>query len=153
MITQSTEYALRAALHIAQHGGGGPVRVHDVARELDVPRNYLSKILHTLGKTGVVVSTRGPQGGFRLGAPAEEIPLARVVEPFEPQLVDEERRCLLGREACRDDDPCAAHDRWKEVAGRIRNFFNATTLADLAQAGAGALMEEVSSDGDGAGGA
>lgn len=131
MISQSTEYALRAALHIAQKGDNGPVRVQDAAQELDVPRNYLSKILHQLGRAEVVTSTRGPHGGFRLAAPPEEIPLARIVEPFEPNLVDGRRRCLLGREVCSDDNPCGAHYHWKRVAAEILDFFHTKTLRDL----------------------
>lgn len=131
LISQSTEYALRAALHIAEHSDNGPVRVQDVARDLDVPRNYLSKILHQLGRSNVVTSTRGPNGGFRLAAPPATIPLARIVEPFEPNLVDGRRRCLLGREVCSDTDPCGAHHHWKRVAAEILDFFHSKTLADL----------------------
>ena len=131
MISQSTEYALRAALHIAENDGRGPVRVQDAARDLDVPRNYLSKILHQLGRAGVVTSSRGPNGGFRLAAPPEDILLARIVEPFEPNLVDGKRRCLMGREVCSDDNPCGAHHHWKRVAAEILSFFHSKTLGDL----------------------
>ena len=131
MISQSTEYALRAALHVAERSHEGPVRVQDIARDLDVPRNYLSKILHQLGRAEVVTSTRGPHGGFRLADSPESIPLARIVEPFEPNLVDGRRRCLLGREVCSDEDPCGAHHHWKRVASEILDFFHSKTLADL----------------------
>lgn len=132
MLSQTGEYALRAALYLARHEDEAPSRVDDAARSLGVPRNYLSKILHEMGKQGLLNSTRGPKGGFRLAEPADRISLARVVERFDPEFLSEEGRCILGRMRCSDRDPCAAHHRWKGVAAAIRSFFRETTLAELA---------------------
>jgi DNA-binding IscR family transcriptional regulator len=52
-----------------------------------------------------------------------------VVSPFDR--IEPERRCLLGRFACSDRDPCPAHDRWSQLAEEIRVFFTETTIADL----------------------
>lgn len=127
MLTTTAEYALRAALFIAAETAPQPVRVDTIAEALDVPRNYLSKVMHTLAREGVLTSTRGPRGGFTLAAPAEEITLARVIDPFDPI----EDRCLLMRRPCTDENPCIAHARWKHVAVQMRAFFRTTTLADL----------------------
>ncbi|NIP95431.1 MAG: Rrf2 family transcriptional regulator, partial [Akkermansiaceae bacterium] len=93
-------------------------------------RNYLSKTLHRLAQTGLLVSVRGPGGGFQLAQPPEEIPLRRVVEAVEPP-DGAESRCLLGRARCNPDDPCAAHARWCEVTERVDHFFGETMLADI----------------------
>ena len=132
MLSQTTEYALAAAVHLAGKGGCGPVRVDDIAEELGVPRNYLSKILHALARVGVLNSTRGPGGGFELAHDPADITLSDLVHPFEPGLIGSNGDCLLGRERCRDDDPCAAHARWKDVRVAINSFFSDTTLGDLA---------------------
>ena len=121
-----------AAVHLAQHRGEGPLRVGDIASDLDVPRNYLSKILHVLARAGVFSSTRGPGGGFELVRDPHMVLLADLVRPFEPKLMIPESVCLLGRERCQDDDPCAAHERWKHVRIAIQTFFSDTTLGDLA---------------------
>jgi Rrf2 family iron-sulfur cluster assembly transcriptional regulator len=133
MLSQTTEYALAAAVHLAGHQAQGPVRVDDIAEELGVPRNYLSKILHSLARVGVLTSTRGPGGGFELARDADEIRLCELVSPFEPALMSSNGDCLLGRERCRDDDPCAAHARWKDVRAGISSFFSDTTLGDLVE--------------------
>ncbi len=132
MFSQTLEYALRACVELARHPDRGPVRVDDVAERLDVPRNYLSKTLHTLGREGLLTSTRGPRGGFELARPPEEINLSEIALLFQPELLNEEGRCVLGRMRCSDRDPCAAHWRWKEVAAKLQAFFRKTTLADLA---------------------
>ena len=130
MLSQTAEYALRAVVHLARQPGDDPVRVDDVAEALSVPRNYLSKILHVLARDGVLTSTRGPKGGFRLATPATGLRLIDVVEEFD--CLDEKGACLLGREVCGDDNPCTAHTHWKDVSATISTFFEHTTVADLA---------------------
>jgi Rrf2 family protein len=129
MISKTGEYALRAVLHLAQRGGAQPQRASDIARDLGVPANYLSKILHALARAGTLVSERGPGGGFRLAKPASDLALAEVLEPFDPMA--RERTCLLGRPECSDQSACVVHERWKRVSEPVARFFRETTIADL----------------------
>lgn len=130
MLSQTTEYALRAVIHLARTTHDGPVRVDDVAEALAVPRNYLSKILHVLARDGVLASTRGPGGGFRLARPPETLRLVDVIGEFEvPEALGD---CLLGRPRCGEESPCPAHGRWVSVSRTIADFFEKTTVADLA---------------------
>ncbi len=126
ILSQTAVYALRAVIHLAESGERAPVRVDDMAEALGVPRNYLSKILHTLARSRVLASTRGPGGGFRLAVPARELRLLDVVRHFDP--IGEERTCLLGRATCSDAEPCAAHERWQATATELRSFFRNTTV-------------------------
>lgn len=138
-LSKTSQYALRAVLYLARHADNGRVRVTDIADDLDVPQNYLSKILHTLGRTDLIDSERGPHGGFRLARPAEEIALIEVIGAFDEMTPDE--RCLLGRRRCLDRDPCAAHERWKEVSEQVYGFFEETKLTDLLGKDAPAVLK------------
>jgi len=129
MLSQTAEYALRAALYLAEHSGVGPSSVGDLAHALKVPKNYLSKTLHLLARDGVLRSTRGKNGGFWLARDASQIALIDIISPFER--LGERRECILGRPVCSDRTACAAHDRWKEVAELTTAFFQHTTLNDL----------------------
>lgn len=129
VLSQTAEYALRAALYMAEHGDAEPYRVTALAEALMIPQNYLSKTMHTLARSGIVTSMRGKHGGFRLARPANEIPLLEVIRPFDQ--LEARRQCLLGRSTCSDATPCAAHARWKDVADRTTAFFRDTTLADI----------------------
>ncbi len=131
MLSQTAQYALRAALHLASVKPGEVTDVAELARSLNLPRNYLSKILYQLTQAGVLLSTRGKGGGFRLARPAERIAVLDVVGLFDD--IQPRRQCLLGRVACSDAKPCAAHHRWSEVSERVVAFFRETTLAELAQ--------------------
>ena len=135
MLSHTSKYALRAVLYLAEEAMDGPVRVDDVADALEVPRNYLSKILHGLAREGLLTSVRGPHGGFQLGVAPEELKLSEIVGLFEPEVVGLERRCLLGRSECSDLDPCPVHDQWMDLSIQVRDFFNGTTVADFQHTG------------------
>jgi len=141
MLSQTAEYALRAVLYLARREseresarsaagrGRGRVCVDDVARALDIPRNYLSKTMNALTGAGILRSARGPGGGFSLAVPRDELTVARIVEDFDP--ADSRSGCLLRGGPCDESDPCAAHHRWREVERTVRTFFARTTIADL----------------------
>ena len=128
MLSQTTEYAVRAILHIALQGDGVSVRANELATRLGVPPNYLSKTLHQLARSGLLTSARGPTGGFQLAVPAESLTLQRIVSTFEPPTP---RRCLLGHGICGEAPSCTVHARWAPVAASLQTFFTTTTIADL----------------------
>lgn len=129
MLTQTAEYALRAVVTIAAEPEGQPLGAARLADTLGIPQNYLSKTLHLLARAGVLESTRGKLGGFRLGRPANRIALVDVVELFDD--VTGRRACLMGRSTCSDHNACAAHARWKGVSEQVAEFFRDTSIADL----------------------
>jgi len=131
LLSQTAEYALRAVLVIAEQDGR-PLGSARLAQQLGIPPNYLSKILHQLAREGVLESTRGKTGGFKLSRPAARLYLLDVIRPFD-QVLDR-RSCLLGRPVCSDQTACAAHERWKQVSERLDAFFRDTTIADLQRA-------------------
>jgi Rrf2 family protein len=131
-LPQTAEYALRGVSYIAEHEAGGPVPLPTVAAALDAPRNYLSKTLYQLGLLGVLRAERGVRGGYRLGRPPERLRLLDIVGPFLPAT---EHHCVMGRVVCRDDEPCGAHPRWKQVRVALESFLTEMTLADLLAGG------------------
>lgn len=126
-ISGTTQYALRAVLHVAQHGALEPVRVDEIAAALDVPRNYLSKTLHALARAGVLRSGRGPRGGFQLAESPATLTLGRVAAPFDDLA---QRHCLLRQQAC-GVHTCPAHGRWEAISASLTAFFSETTIDDL----------------------
>lgn len=129
MLNQTAEYALRAVTELASRGPDEFVQASELSALLDMPANYLSKILHQLAGAGVLESRRGPRGGFRLAMPAATIALLRVVEPFDS--IGEGRRCVLGGAVCSDRTACAAHERWKPISNAMHDFLRETTVEQL----------------------
>lgn len=130
MLTRTGGYALQAMLTLAENGADGrTVRAKDIAESLSIPANYLAKILQTLARSGLLISERGRNGGFRLAAAPETIRLLDVVDPFDD--LGRERQCLLGRGTCTDLGGCPAHQEWREASAPAFHFFASRTLADL----------------------
>src|SRR5512136_3285516 len=104
----STTHALRATAWLAAHDGGEAVLGRDLARELKIPPDYLSKVLATLARSGVLKAARGAKGGYRLARAPERIRLVQVVAPFEGSRV--RSACLLRPDRpCRGSAACTAH--------------------------------------------
>src|SRR6201987_4841576 len=82
MLSTTSQYALRALTHLARQAGE-PVLGRDLAQAVEIPANYLSKVLLTLRNAGLVSTTRGSGSGYRLDRPASEGLLIEVVELFE----------------------------------------------------------------------
>lgn len=129
MFSSTTEYAIRAVIYIAEQQTSRPVSGSAIAEALDAPVNYMAKTLHGLVRARVLESTRGKGGGFCLVDSPEDVSLLSVASVFDR--LDERRRCLLGRPQCRDDQPCAMHERWKPLADGFAAFLRDTTVADL----------------------
>ncbi|MFQ5551247.1 MAG: RrF2 family transcriptional regulator [Gemmatimonadales bacterium] len=129
MLSSSAEYALKAVIFMAEQDDSRPVKATDIADALNIPRPYLSKLLHELARSDVLVSTRGKHGGFALAKRPSEISLLEVVNSFDRITVG--RTCLLGRIDCNDQSPCAVHSHWKAVSEQVSRFFGTTTVADL----------------------
>lgn len=128
MLSRSGLYALQAALHLAQQPADEPVSAARMAEALGRPPGYLAKVLRQLGRVGILESTRGARGGYRLARPPEELTVAEVVRPFEEVTLPQV--CLLGG-ACDTADPCTAHLRRLEWNAARERILAATTLAEL----------------------
>lgn len=128
ILSQSAEYAIRAVVYLARGRNGRFAGVNEVSAATGVPASYLAKVLGQLARAGVLRSTRGPSGGFRLGTDPELIALEDVVDVFDEV---EPRRCLLGSGVCGEVPSCPVHQLWTPVATRLREFLSTTTIADL----------------------
>ncbi|MCG3197349.1 MAG: Rrf2 family transcriptional regulator [Candidatus Omnitrophica bacterium] len=131
MLSQTSRYALRAAYCIAHLREESPIQAREVARMTHIPANYLHKILHDLVRHGILESSRGVGGGFRLKRPKERITLRELIDPFED--TQERTGCPFGNLHCGAGNPCPVHDQWAEILTRYEGFLGNTTLADLAE--------------------
>ncbi len=129
MLSRTSEYALRAMIHLAQHVDEWPIATQCIAEGTGVPGKYLAKILGDLVRAGVLESTRGLGGGFRMVRSPKEVCLLDILTPFE---LFQPRRCPFGNKECGDENPCLAHDRWKKVIETEQLFFRTTSVDDVA---------------------
>jgi Rrf2 family protein len=131
MISTTTQYALRALAKLADLDHGTAMLGRDLAKQANIPANYLSKILLTLRNAGLLATARGSGGGYRLERRPEEIHLIDVVEVFDAPRA--RPPCLLGEGECSDELACSAHQAWKQVRATYVRFLESTTLADISK--------------------
>ncbi len=127
MISPTAEYALRAIVAIAQAEGDAVV-TSTIAEITKVPPGYLSKVLQTLRRAGLVDSKRGLGGGFTLTRPTDQMTVLDVVGAVDP--IKRIETCPLrldshGRELC------PLHRRLDQASELVEQSFAATTIADL----------------------
>ena len=107
---------------------GRRIQAQQMAEQLDVSAAHLAKVLQRLARSGVVRSTRGPKGGFRLTRSADEISLLEVYEALEGPL--RKTGCLLDRPICRGQ-VCEMEGLAGLIDRHVEDYFSSTTLADL----------------------
>jgi Rrf2 family transcriptional regulator, cysteine metabolism repressor len=131
-ISKRTDYATRAVLALALDDGEEAVKLEELAHRAEVPVSVLEQVMPILRSAGIVRSTRGAQGGYRLNKPPAEITVERIVRLFQGQLAP------IGYATRRNPDPCpdlvarSLRPVWAEVRDATIDILERTTFADLA---------------------
>jgi Rrf2 family nitric oxide-sensitive transcriptional repressor len=87
-LTTFTDYSLRVLLYVA-HAAEGRATIAEVARAFDISEHHLVKVVHALGRMGVLRNSRGRGGGLRLAGPPSGINVGKVVRATESIAVAE----------------------------------------------------------------
>lgn len=127
MFSQTVEYALRAAVYLASEAPAART-TDQIAAATRVPRAYLSKVLQSLIRSGLVQSQRGLGGGMSLGKPAAELTILEVVNAVEP--LQRIRTCPLGL-AAHGVHLCPLHSRLDRALATVEEALGGTTLAEV----------------------
>lgn len=127
-LTTKGRYAVTAMLDLAIHSDKGPITLSDISQRQGISLSYLEQLFARLRKRGLVLSTRGPGGGYRLSRSASEIPVAEVITAVD-EYVDM-MKCG-GKGDCTGEGPCITHELWEELSQRIHEFLEGISLGDL----------------------
>ncbi|HAB16944.1 MAG TPA: Rrf2 family transcriptional regulator [Verrucomicrobiota bacterium] len=127
------KYALRGLTVLGEAYGPEVVRIQTISEQQNIPKRFLEQILFDLKSAGIVESRRGVAGGYRLAAPPEKIPLAKVIRHLEGALAPV--GCISERFyekcSCPDELQCPLRSIMKEVRDAIAKILENTTVADL----------------------
>jgi Rrf2 family iron-sulfur cluster assembly transcriptional regulator len=129
LVSQTSEYALRAMAWLASAPPDEPVRSRDLAAGSGIPLHYLSKILRRLVLAELLVSQKGKRGGFVLARPPHEIRFLDILAAVDAYPT--QGRCAFGWGECDELNPCAMHDIWSELNESILSWAANNTLADV----------------------
>ena len=132
LYSRPCEYAIRAAAYLARQPQSRLVSVREVARAEGIPVPFLARILHQLARADLLLSRKGPGGGFQLARPARQISLRDVVAVIDG--LNGLQQCAVGLARCSDEMPCPLHDMWKELRRRIAGYLEGISLAEMGRA-------------------
>ncbi len=127
-LTTKGRYAVTAMLDLALHYKDGPITLADISQRQGISLSYLEQLFSRLRKQGLVDSTRGPGGGYRLSRDSYEIAVADVITAVDEKV--ETTRCG-GLSNCQDDEQCLTHDLWTELSTQIHDFLMGISLGNL----------------------
>ncbi len=130
MFSKACEYGIKAMIYIAQQDGTRRVGLKQIAEATDSPVAFTAKILQTLVRDGVLVSIKGPSGGFNLSRDAEKINLAHIVKAIDGDEIF--IGCGLGLEKCDGSRPCPVHFKFASVRDGLSAMLHSTTLKEMA---------------------
>lgn len=128
MLSQAVGYAASALGYVAA-AEGKPVLVREIADACTIPAPYLSKIIHTLARQGLVVTQRGVGGGVVLARHPATISLYDLCRALGDCAAED--RCMLGTATCSDRRSCPAHDFWCSHREKLLDFLKQTSVAEI----------------------
>jgi Rrf2 family nitric oxide-sensitive transcriptional repressor len=127
MFSQTAEYALRTIVWLAGQGGAAQT-TQQIAEATKVPRGYLSKILQSLGRAGLVRSQRGLHGGFTLTVDPGKLSPLDVIDAIDP--IRRIEHCPLGL-ASHHDGLCPLHRRLDDAIAQVRSVLGKARISEL----------------------
>lgn len=127
-LTSKGRYAVTAMLDIAVNQGKGPITLSMISERQSISLSYLEQIFAKLKKSELVLSARGPGGGYRLSRDADQISISQVVHAMNENM--DPRKCR-GRENCKDGAICLSHELWSDLSVMIDEFLDKITLQEL----------------------
>jgi len=134
MLSNSSRYAIRAVIYLAsQPLPNEKTGIKKISSDLDLPTPFLAKILQILTKQKILVSMKGPHGGFSLLKNPREISLFDIVKAIDG--TDIFTNCVMHSGSCQaseqNKNKCPLHDDYEKIRSRLIKLFSSKTIYEL----------------------
>ena len=131
-VSRKIDYGLRAMIFLASTADGLVVPFREVARAMQIPEDFLAKILKTLVNGRLVISARGARGGYRLARQATAISFLEIIEAIDGPVQLNVCLAEAGKETCGMVSSCTMHSIWREGQDRMLEVYRKAKLSELA---------------------
>ena len=129
-ISTKGRYGLRAFIDLACYGAEEPVSISSISARQEISERYLEQLMAKLKKAGLVISTRGAQGGYRLALPMCEISVGDVLRALEGDLRAVECTAHTD-EGCQGEELCVTKYVWQRINESITNTVDEIMLDQI----------------------
>jgi Rrf2 family iron-sulfur cluster assembly transcriptional regulator len=127
-LTTKGRYAVTAMLDLSLNYGVGAITLADISERQGISLSYLEQLFARLRKQGLVSSSRGPGGGYRLSRAADTITVLDVISAVDEKV--DSTQCE-GRQNCHGHEQCLSHELWQSLSDQIRVYLHGITLAQV----------------------
>ena len=127
-LTTKGRYAVTAILDLAFHQEEGPVSLAAISERQGISLSYLEQLFSKLRRNDIVVSTRGPGGGYSLKTSAEELSISAIIMAVDESV---KMSACATTDGCQNEHRCLTHDLWQDLSNEIKGFLDGITLAEL----------------------
>jgi Rrf2 family protein len=128
-LTRAGEYAVRTVLYLANKDRHQVVGRLEIAKEMDIPAQFLSKIMQQLSRAGLLEIVQGSKGGMRLRVLPDEVSLLDVVEAVEGEIFLND--CIMSPASCRRSPQCSVHKVWEHARNQLRKCLAEASFSRL----------------------
>lgn len=131
MFSKACEYGIRSTIYIAEQSLlEKKVSLKEVAKAIDSPEAYTSKILQQLSKNNIINSDKGPTGGFSMDKKElEKVKLSTIVAAIDGDSIY--KGCGLGLKRCNEKMPCPLHHQFKKIRDELKTMLETTIVMSL----------------------
>ncbi|HEX6915383.1 MAG TPA: Rrf2 family transcriptional regulator [Chitinophagaceae bacterium] len=130
MLSYTCKTAVKAVIFLAtKDEKGEKTGIKEIAEHIDASEHSLGKVLQTLVRQDVIMSMKGPSGGFFMSKRQREQPLINIVFAIDGK--NTFKGCGLGLSRCSATHPCPIHNEYKEAREIVERIFKTKTVADL----------------------
>jgi len=127
-LTTKGRYAVTAMLDLALHAHVKPVSLADISKRQKISLSYLEQLFSKLKQQSLVLSIRGPGGGYKLNKHPQDVSVAHIIDAVN-ESVDSTSCGGLGN--CQDGEMCLTHHLWTDLSAQIHTFLDDITLEQL----------------------
>ena len=127
-LTTKGRYAVTAMLDLSLNYGVRPITLADISDRQGISLSYLEQLFSNLRRQGLVSSSRGPGGGYRLSRSADEVTVLDVISAVDEKV--DTTRCE-GKGNCSNGEQCLSHEIWHSLSEQIRMYLGGITLGQV----------------------
>ena len=120
-------YGLRAICYIAENQDKGFISVSEISENLNLSENYLEQLVRMLKKDGLIRSSRGPKGGYKINNDLNNITIGQILRSLEGDMTTSE--CVSGKVNC--DEKCDVYDLFTKLDFLINQAIDSITLENI----------------------
>ena len=127
-LSTKSRYAVTSLLDMVMHSDQGPVSLADISERQGISLSYLEQLFAKMRRKELVVSTRGPGGGYQLKRAPEDVCISDIIFAVDDKLEVTNKDALPG---ARNYEPCLTEQLWDELSEQISTYLNGISLADM----------------------